>query len=163
MWYSIRKSLFIGLLSVSFFTVHLQAKVDVQEQQQLLKELNAGKIPQFTPEEHHPQASHVITSLLVNYHYRKPIIDDHFSEQVFDAFLDRLDANHSYLLQEDLKDFENYRYAIDNSLRMGDVTPAYKIFNQFIIRWVERYQFALQQLEKPIDFTLDEEYLYDRT
>ncbi len=163
MWYSVRKSLIIGLLSVSFFTVHLQAKVDVQEQQQLLKELNAGKIPQFTPEEHHPQASHQITSLLVNYHYRKPIIDDQFSEQVFDAFLDRLDANHSYLLQEDLKDFENYRHAIDNSLRMGDVTPAYKIFNQFIIRWVERYQFALQQLEKPIDFTLDEEYLYDRT
>ncbi|MCP4414289.1 MAG: tail-specific protease [Gammaproteobacteria bacterium] len=163
MWYSIRKSLFIGLLSVSFFTVHIQAKVDVQEQQQLLKELNAGKIPQFTPEEQHPQASQKITALLVNYHYRKPIIDDHFSEQVFDAFLERLDANHSYLLQEDLKDFENYRHTIDNSLRIGDVTPAYKIFNKFIIRWVERYQFALQQLEKSFDFTLDEEYLYDRT
>ncbi len=163
MWYSVRKSLLIGLLSVCFFTVHLQAKVDVQEQQQLLKELNAGKIPQFSPEEQHPQASQLITALLVNYHYRKPIIDDQFSEQVFDAFLERLDANHSYLLQEDLKDFENYRHGIDNSLRMGDVTPAYKIFNKFIIRWVERYQFALQQLQEPIDFTLDEEYLYDRT
>jgi len=154
---------FISLITVILFSVTLNAKVDVGEQKKLLEELNAGKIPQFTPDEQHPQASQLITAILVNYHYRKPLIDNNFSEQVFDTFLKKLDANHNYLLTEDVTSFEKYRYEIDNSLRIGDVSPAYSMFNTFLVRWVERYQFALKQLQQPLDFTIDEEYFYDRT
>ncbi|NNJ72212.1 MAG: hypothetical protein HKP09_03415, partial [Enterobacterales bacterium] len=48
------------------------AKVDAAEQKKLLAELKAGKIPQFTPDEHHIQASQLITHILKNYHYKKP-------------------------------------------------------------------------------------------
>jgi len=163
MWQAIKKILVISFISIGFYSVAISAKVDVREQQILLEELNAGKIPQFSPDEHHPQASQLITAILVNYHYRKPLIDNNFSEQVFDTFLKRLDANHNYLLTEDIAQFEKFRFAIDNALRMGDVTPAYVIFNKFLLRWVDRYQFALKQLEKPLDFTIDENYDYDRT
>ena len=129
----------------------------------MLEELNAGKIPQFSPEEQHPQASQIIEHILVNYHYRKPLIDNAFSAQVFDAFLKKLDANHNYLIKSDIADIEKFKYLLDNAVRSGDVTPAYTIFNKFIYRWVERYQFALKQLEEPMDFTIDETYNYDRT
>ncbi|RLA05450.1 MAG: tail-specific protease [Gammaproteobacteria bacterium] len=164
MWKIVQKSLFIGLvlIGISAFS-SLTAKIDVSEQQKLLAELNAGKIPQFKPDEQHPQASQLITAILVNYHYRKPLIDNAFSEQVFDAYLERLDANHNYLLKEDIAAFETHRLLLDNALRLGNVTPAYTIFNQFLIRWVERYQFALKSLEEPMDFTVEEDYDYDRT
>ncbi len=159
----VRKHILFSIIAVSFLSITSYAEVDVVEQQQLLNELNAGKIPQFSPDEQHPNASYKITSLLVKFHYRKPLIDDSFSEQVYAAYLERLDANRSYLLQEDINKFDKYKYTLDNSLRIKDVTPAYKMFNKFLVRWVERYQYAIELLEQPIDFSIDEEYFYDRT
>ncbi|MFT5450955.1 MAG: carboxyl-terminal processing protease [Enterobacterales bacterium] len=159
----LKSSLILSLLLVSFATSTSYAKVDVEAQKKLLKELSEGIIPHFTPEEQHPHASQLITHILVNYHYRKPLIDDSFSEQVFDAYIDRLDYNRNYLLTSDVDDFKQFRTLIDNALRQGDVRPAYAIFNAFLVRWVERYQFALKILDKPLDFTIDEDYDYDRT
>ncbi len=159
----IKNLLFISFISIGFFGLDVYAKVDVKAQQKLLKELSEGKIPQFSPDEQHPQASQLITAILVNYHYRKPLIDDNFSEQVFNGFLDRLDANHSYLIKSDIEQFEQYRFRLDNALRVGDVKPAYTMFNLFLIRWVERYQYALDLVQNDFDFKLNEEYDYDRT
>ena len=159
----LKNSFILSLLLISFGGSVSYAKVDIEAQKKLIKELNEGIIPQFTPEEQHPHASQLITHILVNYHYRKPLIDDSFSEQVFDAYLDRLDSNHNYLLTSDVEDFKRFRKLLDNALRQGDVRPAYVIFNTFLVRWVERYQFALKIIEKPLDFTLDEDYDYDRT
>ena len=80
----LRSSLIISLLCLSVSNSFLYAKVDVEAQKKLIKELNEGIIPQFTPDEQHPHASQLITHILVNYHYRKPLIDDSFSEQVFE-------------------------------------------------------------------------------
>ena len=139
------------------------AKVNVEEQQKLLEELKQGKIPQFSPDEQHPQASQLITAILVNYHYKKPLIDNAFSEQVLAAYLERLDRNRSYFTLKDVSDFTRFKHTIDNNLRFGDVTPAYEIFNTFLNRWVQRYKFAIESLDKPIDFNLDETYEYDRS
>ncbi|MFT5520034.1 MAG: carboxyl-terminal processing protease [Enterobacterales bacterium] len=165
---NIMKNLFKSLLVVSLLLVNfgsstLYAKVDVEAQKKLLKELNEGVIPHFSPEEQHPRASQLITQILSYYHYRKPLIDDSFSEQVFDSYLDALDSNRNYLLTSDVNDFKQFRTLIDNAIRQGDVRPAYSIFNTFLVRWVERYQFALNTLDTPIDFNLDEDYYYDRT
>lgn len=144
-------------------TPSVWSKVDVEEQQKLLEELKAGKIPQFSPDEHHPQASQLITAILVNYHYKKPLIDNAFSEQVLEGYLERLDGYKSYFTLRDVSDFERYRHQIDNHLRYGDVSPAYEIFNLFLKRWVHRYQFAIDELNKPMDFKLDETYEFDRS
>ena len=158
----LRNLILISLITVGFNPVLLYAKIDVNEQTKLIEDLNAGKIPQFYPEDQHPQASQIITTILVNYHYRKPLIDNAFSSQVFDAYLEKLDANHNYLIKADLSKMEKFRYLFDNALRNGNVTPAYTIFNKFIHRYIERYQFALKQLEIPMDFSIDETYYYDR-
>lgn len=152
------------ILSLTVLTSPLSlAKVNVEEHQKLLEELKQGKIPQFSPDEQHPQASQLITAILVNYHYKKPLIDNAFSEQVLDAYLERLDRNKSYFTLEDIADFERYKHIIDNNLRYGDVSPAYEIFNTFLNRWVQRYQFAIASLDKPFNFNLDETYEFDRT
>ncbi|PCJ46297.1 MAG: tail-specific protease [Gammaproteobacteria bacterium] len=163
MKYLINKILIVCLVIINLGSINLYAKVDVKSQKKLIKELNQGIIPQFSPDQQHPHASQLITHILVTYHYRKPIIDDNFSEQVFDAYIDRLDGNHSYLLNSDIEEFKKFRTLIDNALRQGDVRPAYVIFNKFLVRWVERYQYAIKALDKTFDFTLDEEYNYDRT
>lgn len=153
--------IFMSLTLISGTSV--LAKVDVEEQKKLLEELKQGKIPQFSPEEQHPQASQLITAILVNYHYKKPIIDNAFSEQVLTAYLERLDRNKSYFTLKDISDFERHKHRIDNNLRFGDVTPAYEMFNVFLKRYVHRFKYAIELLDKPFDFKLDETYDYDRT
>ncbi len=159
-----RSLIFVILVSLALVSgADLSAKVDVEEQQKLLEELKRGIIPQFTPDEQHPKASQLITMILVNYHYKKPLIDNTFSEQVLEGYLERLDRNKSYFTLKDISDFERHKHRIDNNLRFGDVTPAYEIFNTFLTRWVHRYKYAIDLLDKEFNFELDETYEFDRT
>jgi carboxyl-terminal processing protease len=160
---NLNKLQLLSLLFVSLLSISLSAKVDVDEHQKLIAQLNAGEIPQFSPTKTHPKASKQIIREITDLHYRKPLIDDGFSEMVFDAYIERLDNNRSYLTAADISKISKHKQKIDNALRVGDVSLAYEIFNLFLVRWVERYQFALKTLEKPFDYTLDEEYQFDRT
>ena len=100
-------SILISLCSVILLisSANSTADVKVDEQQNILAELNAGKIPQFSPQKEHPKASKLIIRNILDLHYRKPLIDDGFSEMVYESFLERLDGNKSYLSAKDMKDY----------------------------------------------------------
>jgi carboxyl-terminal processing protease len=103
-----------------------------------------------------------LVELLENFHYHKVVVDDAFSSIVFDEYLKALDKGKSYFLQSDIADFEKYRLTLDDDLRSGDLSVAFYIFNVYQKRYNDRVAFALKEIDKKFDFTINESYTYDR-
>ena len=103
-----------------------------------------------------------VFEILSNYHYRKIPVNDSLSSKIFDAYIKQLDPNKVFFLAEDLNEIEKYRFAIDEALNLGDLTPAFQIYNLYQKRMKARYAFIHAQLDKQVDFTLDETYQPNR-
>lgn len=105
----------------------------------------------------------VISYVLDNNHYRKLHLNDSLSSAILDRYLKELDNNKSYFLTSDLKDFEKYRFAIDDLTRVENVEPAYAIYNVFRTRFKERMDYVMGNLiDQEFDFSIDEYYETDR-
>lgn len=110
-------------------------------------------------------ASVNVVQLLSRNHYRKISLDQESGEKVFQRYLDRLDPNRSFFLQSDIDEFAPYKDKLDNSLKSGDLKPAFAMFNRYRTRAEERARFMLAQVKqglKQIDFKKDEELIVDR-
>ena len=103
-----------------------------------------------------------LVELMENFHYQKVVVDDAFSSIVFDEYLKALDNGKSYFLQSDIADFEKYRLTMDDDLRSGDLSVPFYIFNVYQKRYNDRVAFALKEIDKKFDFTINESYTYDR-
>ena len=113
-------------------------------------------------EERHERATVIITHIIDKYHYRKTPLDDTLSGQILDSYLDSLDGNHSFFLIKDITGFERYRYLLDDALEEPDLEPAYAIFKVYRQRVAERAAYAIGLLETEFDFSIDEDYVFDR-
>jgi len=107
--------------------------------------------------------SNLATKFLANWHYKDTRLDDDLSQKIFKGYLDLLDPNYSFFLASDIESFEPYRLHLDDALQHSDPTPAYEMFNVYVERVKERVAFAREQLKQPMDFTIDENYLWDRS
>jgi len=137
----------VFLLFVSIF--HLQAQEATSTE-----ELQAEAI--------HQQKAILILGLIENYHYRKIPLKDSLSEVIFEEYIASLDGNHLYFIESDMKDFEKYRFQIDDDLKIGDLEAPYLIFNSFREKFIERTNWVLDALDNEYDFSLDEYYDADR-
>ena len=106
--------------------------------------------------------SNLATKFLANWHYKDTSLDDELSVKIFDRYLDLLDPNFSFFLASDIETFSPYRLNLDDALQHSDPTPAYEMFNVYVDRVRERVVFARAELQKPMDFTVDESYAWDR-
>ncbi len=113
-------------------------------------------------EQRHIRATAIIVHILDKYHYRNKLLDDNLSGLILDSYLDSLDGNRSFFLANDIREFERYRYLLDEALKESDLTPAFAIFKRYRQRVAERAQYAVQALETRFDFSIDEEYMFDR-
>ncbi len=107
--------------------------------------------------------SNLATKFLANWHYKDTRLDDELSEKIFDRYLDLLDPNYSFFLASDIETFAPYRLHMDDALQHSNPAPAYEMFNVYVDRVHERVKFAREQLKTPMDFTIDENYYWDRT
>jgi carboxyl-terminal processing protease len=114
-------------------------------------------------EEKHPTIARNVTKLIEELHYSRPQLDNSLSSAVLDSYLDTLDGNRMYFLSSDIADFGRFRYELDERTRTGQLEPVFAIFNLFRERTAERINYALELLAVEPDFTLDEEFRFDRT
>ncbi len=121
-----------------------------------------NQTPLLQPKEHHSDVSRLVYKTIDERHYRRPIVNDDFSVEVFDKFLDVLDGNKVYFYQSDIEKFRVYEKLIDDALRQGELKPAYEIYQVFYERWLEAYTLAAELLQQDFDFTKKESYRYDR-
>ncbi len=108
-------------------------------------------------------ASNLATKFLTNWHYKDTQLDDRLSSDILDGYLQLLDPNRSYFLAADVESFERFRGGLDDALRHSDLAPAFEIFNVYTDRVVSRVAYARNQLKQPFDFTVDEQYEFDRS
>ncbi len=122
----------------------------------------AAVLGDLAPERQHPLVAKVLTSLLMQYHYNHPALNDSVSSELLDNYIRSLDYNRIYFLAEDIAVFENYRVTMDDSLLAGNVGPAFLIFNKFKQRSGERLAHVSKLLEKEFDFNVLESYQPNR-
>jgi len=122
-----------------------------------------SSVSTLTAEAHHDRTLKLINYFVERYHYRKTKLDDLLSSQILDRYLNALDVNRSYFLANDIEFFESYRYELDDYLNAQDSEPLFGIFNVYRSRVLNRIDYALDLLETPFDFSVDEVYPFDRT
>ncbi|KAA9131077.1 tail-specific protease [Marinihelvus fidelis] len=125
--------------------------------------LPEGDAVQLQPSMEQRFTSNIATKLLTNWHYKTTKLDDQLSEAILDSYIEMLDPNRSYFVATDISEFQRFRHGMDDALRHSNLTPAFDIYNVYSDRVRERAEHARARLEQPFDFTVDEDYEYDRT
>jgi carboxyl-terminal processing protease len=128
----------------------------------LAASVDVEKALELEPNMDQRYASSIATRFLTNYHYKRTRLDDDLSSEIYDAYLNLLDPNRIYFLQADIDAFERYRHLMDDSLRHSDLVSAYEIFNLYTDRVLDRVEYSRKRAQEPFDFTIDEDYQYDR-
>jgi carboxyl-terminal processing protease len=103
-----------------------------------------------------------IGRILEETHYSRTAMDDAFSRQVFQRYLEFLDPEHSYFLASDVKEFSVYQNQFDDMIHTGNVDPGYLIFDRFKQRNRERMQYAIGLLKSQPDWNTTASYDFDR-
>ena len=103
-----------------------------------------------------------LVNLIENYHYKKVMIDDSFSSDVFDRYIKSLDPGRTYFLQSDISDFEQFKNKLDDDFRKGDLSVPFYMFNVYQKRYTDRLKYAIAQINNKFDFSTDDQYTYDR-
>ncbi|MGI9323121.1 MAG: hypothetical protein ACR2PJ_06035, partial [Pseudomonadales bacterium] len=93
----------------------------------------------LAPMAEHRKTTQNVVEALASRHYLPTLLNDDLSSRTFDAYLTDLDPSKSYLLAADVNEFEIYRYTLDDALRIGDVRPAFEMFNRYQKRVITRF------------------------
>jgi carboxyl-terminal processing protease len=119
-------------------------------------------VDELEPTKEQRQATLLTLRVIDSYHYKRQVLDNSFSETIFDSYLESLDPNKSFLSAKDIERFEIYRKRMDDALRQARIEPAFEIFRVFRQRVDERIDFALELLKRDYDFSVKEQYRFDR-
>jgi len=114
------------------------------------------------PKNYYMLEGQLVNTILERYHYKQFELNDSLSSIIFDRYIKSVDYGKNYLLESDIKSFEQYRYALDDHLKVGDVLPFYDMFNVFFFRMRDQIIYTDSLLSKEFDYTIDEEYLINR-
>ena len=117
-----------------------------------------------------PNVDQVATSKLVygllsdsRYAYRPRALDDAMSVDIFDRYLENLDASKLFFTAEDVARFEPYKAGMGASIRDGDIAPALEIFGLYKERVASRSAYARDLLNQDIfDFSGTDRWEFDR-
>ncbi len=123
----------------------------------------SGDSSQLKPLEHHAAIAKSVNGRAQTGHYRRFRVDDAFSSQVLDRYLEGLDGNKFYFRASDIAAFDEYRTTLDDRLGKGDVQPAFDVFSVYRDRVAERIDYAIAQLQTEPDFSIDESFYFDRS
>jgi carboxyl-terminal processing protease len=103
-----------------------------------------------------------IVTLIENYNYKKLKVTDSISSVVLDKYIKDLDPSKNYFTAADIKDFEKFRFQLDDDFRNGDLSAPFYIFNVYLKRYNEWIDYSMAQIKTKFDFSGDDSYVYDR-
>ncbi|MCM5662643.1 carboxy terminal-processing peptidase [Galbibacter mesophilus] len=98
----------------------------------------------------------LISYVLENGHFNPKELNDQFSENVYDHYIEALDPLKRYFLQSDIDEFKKYRSAIDDQIKTSDLTFFNLTYDRLMQRMDEASVMYKDVLEKPFDYTKDE-------
>lgn len=98
----------------------------------------------------------VIQHILMNKHFSPAQINDDFSKQLYQNYLEYLDGQKRYFLQSDITEFKKYETRLDDDLKNSDLTFFNLTYNRLMQRMKEAQAVANEIFKKPIDFSSKE-------
>ncbi len=136
-----KNPLFFSVIIIGLFVASYMPHIDIEEKDNLLLQTLLGGIQQL--------------------HYSPDEINDDFSKQVFDLYLERLDGGRRWLTAAEVDMLKAYEMKIDDAI----VNPNYEFFEKSVElkkAGLARAQGMYQELLKePFDFTITEDIELD--
>lgn len=124
---------------------------------------NPADSTQIKPKPIYGKEAKIIAYILDNNHYRKIVLNDSLSSVILDRFIESLDNNKTYFTAQDIRNFEKYRFLVDDLIKAENVDVAYEIYNVFSKRFTERMKYVTEKLiPQKFDYTANEYYETDR-
>ena len=99
----------------------------------------------------------VLAYVLERGHYDPETIDDVFSESVFMNYIESMDGQHRFFIQADLNNFNQYKTKLDDQIKGSELEFFDYTHQKYIQRQDQIKAFYKPLLERPFDFSLDEE------
>ncbi len=110
----------------------------------------------------HGHEIRLIDRLLERFHYRDFVLDDEFSIELTQNYIDNLDPAKLFFTQSDIDEIAKIDEYFDDYIRAGNTQAAKQIFDIYQERVAQRIGYALQRLEHNFNFELLESYQTDR-
>ncbi|MGK6350128.1 carboxy terminal-processing peptidase [Parapedobacter sp. DT-150] len=145
------KKVFFVLFVVAIAACGSKPRVNLETEAEALK-----------PTAQHAVIAKDVVSLFESVSYKKVPFNDSISSIIFDNLIEAMDQGKNYLMQSDLDEFEQYRNTLGQDFRDGDLSAAYHVFNVYMKRYLDRLNYALTQVDAAHDFSVDEQYVYNR-
>ncbi len=98
----------------------------------------------------------IITYVLEKGHYDPKAIDDDFSVSVFEDFVDVLDPTKRYFIEQDVQEFEKYKFQIDDQIKNTEIDFFNLVYNRLMQRMEEAKTIYKEVLKVPFDFQSEE-------
>lgn len=98
----------------------------------------------------------LITYVLERGHYEPKDINDDFSANVFEDFIDIIDPTKRYFLEEDILEFEQYKFQIDDQIRNTDISFFDLVYQRLISRMNDARGIYKAVLAEPFDYSIEE-------
>ncbi|WP_395361087.1 carboxy terminal-processing peptidase [Gaetbulibacter aestuarii] len=100
----------------------------------------------------------IVTFVLQQGHYDPVDFNDEFSANMFKDYLNSIDPVKRYFYASDYKDFEKFRYNIDDQIRATDIT-FFNVVNERMLKRIEEAKAIYKDiLSKPFDYNKEETF-----
>ena len=103
----------------------------------------------------------LITYVLEKGHYSPKDMDDAFSRNIYKNFIDDVDPLKRYFLNSDIEEFKKYETAIDDQIKIKDVTFFKLVYTRLTERIAQIEKIYPRILELPFNYSIDEELNID--
>lgn len=99
---------------------------------------------------------YVLKNILTRGHYVQKDLNDDFSEHVYDEFINSLDPSKRYFTQEDLKEFSQFKYEIDDQLRNSNLDFYQLVYGRFLEKVKAAKSIYSALLKQPFNYKKEE-------
>ncbi|MDR6966390.1 carboxyl-terminal processing protease [Flavobacterium arsenatis] len=99
----------------------------------------------------------LLTFIVEKGHYDPKDIDDNFSKGVYTEYIMGLDPSKRIFLQSDIDEFAKYETLLDDQIKNKDLSFFDLTYSRLMQRTKESEAFYKEILDKPFDYTIDEE------
>lgn len=114
----------------------------------------------YTPGDEDGKKDKVIANLVYNVlntsHFAPQVINDDFSEKVYNTFIESLDYSKRFLLASDIEKLDTYKHKLDDEFRNSELNFFDEAFGIYQMRFENAKGYFEEILEEPFDFTIDE-------
>ncbi len=105
-----------------------------------------------------------VIQALERYHYLGKKLDNNMSSTILDRYIKQLDLAKQLFTLEDISNFKQYQFQLDDDFKRGRLDLAFEIFNLYLSRSKERLEYIsslIETWEKKIDLNKQESMIID--